>query len=69
MGEQMEGSFDLPAFTSRIIWVDALLPDLSRLLNGAVGGLLVKSADADLNCQLLTTTESGAVSVQHLWGY
>jgi len=69
-GEQREGNFDIAALTGRIVWADEVIPDLQHLLgSSSVGGLLVKSADADLNCQLLTTTEGGAVSLQHLWGY
>ncbi|HEY9249929.1 MAG TPA: hypothetical protein VIO38_12390, partial [Rariglobus sp.] len=69
-GEQGEGNFDIAALTGRIVWVDEVIPDLQHLLgSSSVGGLLVKSADADLNCQLLTTTTGGAVSLQHLWGY
>ena len=60
----------LPAFTSKLLWVDELFPDLDEFLGGGgYGTALVSSADADVNCQILTCSTAGSVSLQHLWGY
>jgi hypothetical protein len=62
--------FSIPAFTWRLIWLDEAMPALAAHLGGSgSGAMLVRSGDADLNCQLVTTTPGGAVSLQHLWGY
>ncbi|HVJ32159.1 MAG TPA: hypothetical protein VND94_03510 [Terriglobia bacterium] len=68
-GATREAMLTLPAFCSRLVWLQDLLPDLGDFLEGQVGGLMVKSADADINCQLVTTNAHGAVALQHLWGY
>jgi hypothetical protein len=69
-GQRRSADITLPAFTSRFVWLDEIIPDLARHLGpSANGALLVQSADADLNCQIVTTSPAGAVSLQHLWGY
>jgi hypothetical protein len=68
-GKALEASIDVGPFEQQIVWLDELMPNLADLLEGPVGGLVLRSADADLNCQLLTTTPQGTVSLQHLWGY
>jgi hypothetical protein len=45
------------------------MPLAANLGESGNGAMLVRSADADLNCQVVTTTPKGAVSLQHLWGY
>jgi hypothetical protein len=61
---------DLPAFTSKVLWVDELFPDMEAFLGeGGYGAALVSSAEADVNCQILTCSTGGSVSLQHLWGY
>lgn len=57
------------AFTSRLIWLDELFFDLSAHLSEGFGTMLVQSRDADINCQMVTSTAEGAVSLQHMWGY
>jgi hypothetical protein len=68
-GKPLEAAIEIGPFGTEIVWLDELLPNLTDLLDGQVGGLVLRSADADLNCQLLTTTTDGTVSLQHLWGY
>jgi len=68
-GAQKEAAFEIPAFTQRLVWLPELIPDLGDFLGDQLGALIVKSAEADLNCQLVTTNQHGAVSLQHLWGY
>ena len=54
-------------FTAALLWLDELFDDLAG--TDFAGALLVTSPDADLNCQLVTVTDDGRVSLQHLWGY
>ena len=69
-GRRLSGSINLPAFTASMVWLDEIIPDLAAHLGASGNGaLLVQSADADLNCQIVTTSPAGAVSLQHLWGY
>jgi hypothetical protein len=69
-GAAIAGTVTIPAFTWRMVWLDQLLPELGAHLGSAASGaLLVRSSDADLNCQLVTVTPAGAVALQHLWGY
>ncbi|HWT97127.1 MAG TPA: hypothetical protein VN229_05910, partial [Terriglobales bacterium] len=68
-GAQKEAVLEIPAFTQRLVWLPELMPDLGDFLGGQLGALMVKCAEADLNCQLVTTNQHGAVSLQHLWGY
>jgi hypothetical protein len=68
-GRPLTTEFKVPAFTWKLIWLDEVMPLAAHLGESGNGPLLVKSADADLNCQIVTTTPKGAVSLQHLWGY
>jgi hypothetical protein len=68
-GRPLTTEFKIPAFTWKLIWLDEVMPLAAHLGESGNGALLVKSADADLNCQIVTTTPKGAVSLQHLWGY
>jgi hypothetical protein len=61
---------DVPAFTGRVLWADELFDGLEQFLGeGGYGTILVTSADADVNCQILTCSTAGSVSLQHMWGY
>jgi hypothetical protein len=54
----------------RLDWIDALIPDVGAHLGSTCSGaLLVTSKNADLNCQIVTVSDKGAVSLQHMWGY
>lgn len=69
-GERRTATINVSAFTSKFVWLDELIPDLATHLGvSANGPLLVQSADADLNCQIVTSSPAGAVSLQHMWGY
>lgn len=69
-GTARAGEVTLPAFTWRLIWLDELIGGLEEHLGPAgYGACLVSSTDADVNCQILTCSSAGAVSLQHLWGY
>lgn len=69
-GSPIVASADIPAFCWRVLWLDELFPDLMKhLAPDHFGALLVQCHDADLNCQLLTVSDQGAVGLQHLWGY
>jgi len=69
-GLPVSGTATIAAFDWRLVWLDEIIPNLKEHLGPvANGALLVRSGDADLNCQLVTLTPQGAVSVQHLWGY
>jgi hypothetical protein len=60
----------LPPFGWKLAWLDALIPDLEVHLGTlGLGALLVGSKAADLNCQMVTVSAQGAVSLQHMWGY
>ena len=61
---------DMTAFTGRVLWADELFDGLEQFLGGGgYGTVLVTSADADVNCQILTCSTAGSVSLQHMWGY
>jgi len=68
-GRPLTTEFKIPAFTWKLIWLDEVMPLAAHLGGSGNGAMLVRSADADLNCQVVTTTPAGAVSLQHLWGY
>lgn len=69
-GAARAGAVTVAAFTWRLIWLDELLDGLTDFLgSGGFGTCLVTSGDADVNCQILTCSSAGAVSLQHLWGY
>ena len=59
-----------PADSARLDWIDALIPDLAAHLGKqGNGALLIGSKNADLNAQIVTVSDAGAVSLQHMWGY
>ncbi len=61
---------DVTAFTGRVLWADELFDELDQFLGeSGYGTVLVTSADADVNCQILTCSTAGSVSLQHMWGY
>jgi hypothetical protein len=69
-GQPREAEISVPSFTWRTIWLDDLWPDLAEFLDvSGVGALLATSYEADINCQIVTTSTKGAVSFQHMWGY
>jgi hypothetical protein len=69
-GDPISASTQVQAFCWRAIWLDELFPDLANHLTpDGFGPVLVQCQDADLNCQLLTVNDQGAVGLQHLWGY
>jgi hypothetical protein len=69
-GRRLSHFLDLPAFGSRVVWLDDDLPDLKKHIGpSGVATLQVKSADADLTAHVLGVSPQGAVGVQHLWGY
>lgn len=68
-GRPLTTELKVPAFTWKLVWLDEVMPLAAHLGESGNGAMLVKSADADLNCQVVTTTPKGAVSLQHLWGY
>lgn len=69
-GRRLSSATNVPAFTARFTWLDEVIPTLAAHLGeSGNGALLVQSADADLNCQIVTTSPGGAVALQHLWGY
>ncbi|MDY0873660.1 hypothetical protein [Dongia rigui] len=70
LGQSREAEVPVPSFTSRTIWLDALWPDIEGFLGATgVGAILATSYEADINCQILTVSNAGAVSLQHMWGY
>lgn len=69
-GAAKTAALTLPPFGWSLVWLDELVPDLERHLGpSGMGALLVGSKAADLNCQIVTVSSRGAVSLQHLWGY
>jgi len=69
-GQRASATLSLPPFTQRVAWLDELLPDLAAHVGpGGIAALQVRSADADVNAQILTLTPQGSVALQHLWGY
>jgi hypothetical protein len=69
-GRRLSLFLELPAFASRVVWLDDEIPGLTRHIGeSGVATLQVKSADADLTAHVIGTSPSGAVGVQHLWGY
>ncbi|WP_374649750.1 hypothetical protein [Dongia sp.] len=69
-GARIQARVSIPAFTWRMVWCDELFPALAGHLGESGNGtLLVQSGDADLNAQIVTTSQAGAVALQHLWGY
>jgi hypothetical protein len=69
-GRRLSHFVTVPAFASRLIWMDDVLPDLVRHVGSSgIATLQVKSADADLTAHVVGTSPQGAVGLQHLWGY
>lgn len=69
-GSSREAEVSVPSFTARLIWLNELWPDLASFLGpNGIGPLLVTSQDADINCNIVTTSTDGAISLQHMWGY
>ncbi|WP_374368354.1 hypothetical protein [Dongia sp.] len=69
-GERRAGTVVVPSFAGSLIWLDDLIPDLAGFLGAEnVGPLLATAPNADINCQIVTVSDAGAVSLQHMWGY
>ncbi|HUP69738.1 MAG TPA: hypothetical protein VM142_07970 [Acidimicrobiales bacterium] len=68
-GAAAEATTTLRAFTATTLWIDELFDGLEALVPSGFGAVQLISLDADLNGQLVTTSDAGAVSLQHLWGY
>ena len=68
-GAARVGEVELAPFTSRLLWVDEMFDGMQQFLGDGYGTALVTCADADVNCQILTCSTTGSVSLQHLWGY
>jgi hypothetical protein len=69
-GRQRTVEVQLPAFTWKAIWLDEIWLDIEKFLAPTgLGPLLATAPDADINCQIITTSNDGAVSIQHMWGY
>jgi hypothetical protein len=61
---------ELTPFTGQVVWLDELFHGMKKFLGaGGYGTILVTCADADVNCQILTCSTAGSVSLQHMWGY
>jgi hypothetical protein len=58
-----------PPFATQLLWLDELFEDPGQHLPDGYGTVLIRSRDADLNVQLVTTEGQGRVALQHLWGY
>jgi hypothetical protein len=69
-GAARTADIELDAFTGKVTWVDELFDRMPEFLSeGGYGTVLVTCADADVNCQILTCSAAGSVSLQHMWGY
>jgi hypothetical protein len=68
-GESRTGHVNVAAFTYQLVWMDELFDDLTAFLDAGYGTCFINSPDADVNCQIITTSVDGSVSLQHLWGY
>ena len=69
-GRRLAHYIIVPAFASRLVWLDDELPDLARHVGpSGIATLQVKSADADLTAHVIGASPQGAVGLQHLWGY
>ncbi len=69
-GRRLSHFTTLPAFASKLVWLDDELPELARHVGpSGIATLQVKSADADLTAHVIGTSPQGAVGLQHLWGY
>ena len=69
-GSARTGEVELSAFTGKVVWLDELFDGMEAFLGaGGYGTILVTCAEADVNCQILTCSTAGSVSLQHMWGY
>ncbi len=69
-GAPIRAEIELGGFQWRLIWLDDILPGLAdHLRPSGIGPLLVHSHEGDMNCQLVTVNDKGAVALQHMWGY
>lgn len=69
-GRPISAKVEVEAFRWKLIWLDEILPALGTHLGEAgYGPLLVTSLIGDCNCQMVTVSDKGAVSLQHMWGY
>ena len=69
-GSVRVGEIEFAAFTGKVTWVDELFEGMAGFLgDGGYGTVLVTCSDADVNCQILTCSTAGSVSLQHMWGY
>jgi hypothetical protein len=69
-GSARTGELELTPFTGQVVWLDELFDGMEEFLgSGGFGTILVTCADADVNCQILTCSTAGSVSLQHMWGY
>ncbi len=68
-GRSMAAPIRIPPQTYHLAWLEDLLPDLREWLQYQPATVLVRSADADCNCHMVTIRGDRAVSLQHMWGY
>jgi hypothetical protein len=68
-GVEMQASTIIPGFSHRLLWLDEVMPEWRRHLPDGFGTLIVQSADADLNTNVVTVRKGRAVTLQHMWGY
>jgi hypothetical protein len=68
-GREVSAGATLPAFGCETFWLDDLFDDWRSLLPEEQGTVIVESADADLNANLVTVHDTRSVSLQHMWGY
>ena len=69
-GRPISARVEIGAFRWKLVWLDEVMPGLDAHLGGAgYGPLLVTSLIGDCNCQMVTVSAKGAVSLQHMWGY
>jgi len=69
-GDVRTAETEVGAFTHRLLWTDEAFHGLRQFLGDeGYGTAVVTCADADVNCQIVTCSEDGCVSLQHLWGY
>jgi len=69
-GRRLSHFVTLPAFASKLVWLDDELPELVRHVGASgIATLQVKSVDADLTSHVVGASPQGAVGLQHLWGY
>ncbi len=67
-GDSYEEAFEVFPFTTKKIYVQDVLKN-STILANSFYSCVINSDNADLNAQIVTSTNSGGISLQHLWGY